>query len=200
MNGMKLMRSCHIVAWLGRIRVVWCDSRILMIRTTNGFPRSGSTKQRSLRMNSFFVKTQLQEGQQNRSVCDPLLVNERSSRSYDKWRDRRRAPLLVLLSRLPRMRALGLLLQLPLRVLLHHRPHGLGAPLSRRFVMRGTSVLRLPITASFKWFESLCFSLGNLRCQVGCCSGVFLCIGIYIFICFDTYLSRTLCISLCFLL
>ena len=132
MNGMKLMRSCHIVAWLGRIRVDWCDSRLLMIRTTNGSPGSGSTKQRSLRMNSFFVKTQLQEGQQNRSICDPLLVNERYSWSYDKWREQRRAPLLVLLRRLPRMRALGLLLQLPLRVLLHHRPHGLGALLSRR--------------------------------------------------------------------
>ena len=121
MNGMKLTRSCHIVTWLDRIRTVWSDSRILMIRTLSGFPGSGSMKQRSLRMKIFFVNTQLPEGQESRSVCDPLLFQ-------------RRAPVLVLLTRLPRMRALGLLLQLPLWVLLHHRPHGLGALLSRRFV------------------------------------------------------------------
>ena len=65
----------------------------LMIRTTNDSLGSGSTKQRSSRMNNFFVETKLQEVQQNKSNCDPLLVNERYFRSYDKWRDQRRAPL-----------------------------------------------------------------------------------------------------------
>jgi len=135
MNNMKLMTSCHIVARLDRNRAVWCDLRVMMIRTTSGFLGSGLMKQRSSHMNSFFATMQLQEVQQRWNICDPLLVNERYSRSYDKWREHQRAPLrnvLVLRRRLRRMCALGLLLQLPLRVLLHHRPRGLGAPLCNR--------------------------------------------------------------------
>ena len=134
MNGMKLMRSCHILARLDRNRAVWCDSRVMMIRTTSGFLGYGLMKQRSSHMNSFIATMQLQEVQQRGSICDPLLVNKRCSRSYDKLREQQRAPLLVLRRRLRRMRALGLLLQLPLRVLLHRRLRGLGAPLSRRRV------------------------------------------------------------------
>ena len=135
MNGMKLRRSCHIADKLDRSRAVWCDSKVLMIRMTSGFLGHRSMKQRSSRMNSFFATMWFPaKAQQRWSTCDPLLVNERSSRLYDKWRAQQRAPLLALQRRLRRMRALGLLLRLLLRFLFHHRPRGLGVSLSRRRV------------------------------------------------------------------
>ena len=145
-------------------------------------------KQRLLHTKGFFVNTQLQEEQQSRSTCNPLLVNERFSRSFDRWREQKRALLLVLLTRRSRMRDLGILMHLPLRVLRHHRPIGLGALLSRRLVSspiddEGYNIFSIFATkASFNWFESLCFSLGNLG--IGCWLGVFLYIGIYIFACY----------------
>ena len=132
MNGMKLMRSCHIVARLDRNRAVWCDSRVMMIRTTSGFLGQRLTKQRSSRMNSFFAKMQLQEVRQHRSFCNPLSVSMKSSRSFDKWSAQQSVPLLGMHRRLTRLHTLGIMLQLLLRVLLHHRLHRLGARQSRR--------------------------------------------------------------------
>ena len=144
-------------------------------------------KPRLLRMKGSFVKTQLQEEQQSRSTYNPLLVNERFSRSFDRWREQRSALLLVLLTRRLRMRNLGILMHLPLRVLRHHRPLGLGAFRSRRLVSspiddEGYIFSIFATNASFNWFESLCFSLGNLG--IGCWLGVFLYIGIYICVLF----------------
>ena len=135
MNGMKLRRSWHIAVRLDRSRAVWCDSRVLMIRTTSGFLEHRLMKQRSSRMSSFFATMCSPANATPRwSIFDPLLVHERSSRLSDKWRAQQRAPLLALQRRLRRMRALGLLMRLLLRFLFHHRPRGLGVSLSRRLV------------------------------------------------------------------